>query len=231
MRTEAVLFDYGLTLVSFEYPTACLLDTLESVRPWLGEKAPPAEWLLFHVLHPLEVELDEYGENREIGYLDFYREAWRRAGIDLDRELAYRILDLEQRCWDRAVTVVPGALDLLDRLRARGIKLAICSNAPFPPEMMLRQVEANGIRSRMDAILFSSAVGWRKPAPELYRAALAELGVAPERAIHVGDKELEDYRGPLTVGMRAVVCTALARTHPPAEVPAISDLGELEAML
>ena len=231
MPTEAVLFDYGLTLVTFEYPTAALMGVLEHVRPWLGDDPPTAEWLMFHVLHPLEKELDGFGSDDEVDYLAFYRRAWRRAGLDLADDVLYRILDLEQRCWDDGVTVVPGALDLLDRLRRLGLLTGVCSNAPFPPEMMARQVAANGIAERMNAIVFSSAVGRRKPAPEPYLVAAAELGVEPAAILFVGDRPREDYHGPRAVGMRAVVCTALSRTPPEPGVPSIGSLAEVEALL
>ena len=231
MPTQAVLFDYGLTLVSFKYPTPCLLETLERVRDWLGPAPATAEWLLLHVLHPLESDLEGFGSDDEVDYLDFYRRAWQRAGLDLPAELLYRILDLEQQCWDSAVTVAPGALEVLDRVRAAGLRTGICSNAPFPPEMMLRQTRANGIAARMDAIVFSSAVGRRKPAPEPYRAALGELGLPAAAVLFVGDKVREDYEGPVSVGMRAVVCTALARSDPPPGIPRIGSLAELEGYL
>src|SRR5437660_4094782 len=89
MRTEAVLFDYGLTLVTFHYPTECLLEVLEKARPWLGADAPTADWLLFHVLHPLEEELDRLGSEEEVDYLDFYRRAWNRVGLDPPAETLY----------------------------------------------------------------------------------------------------------------------------------------------
>jgi HAD superfamily hydrolase (TIGR01509 family) len=231
MRTEAVLFDYGLTLVIFAYPTEALLEVMERVRPWLGEAPAPAEWLMFHVLHPLEEDLAAFGSMDEVDYLPFYRRAWQRAGLDLEDEVLYRILDLEQQCWDRAVTVAPGALDLLDRLRGRGLLTGICSNAPFPPEMLARQLAANGISDRMDAVVFSSAVGRRKPSPEPYLAAARELGVKPAAVLFVGDRRKEDYDGPRAVGMRAVLCTSLSREPNPAGVPAIGSLAELEGML
>ena len=233
MRTEAVLFDYGLTLVHFEYPTDALMGVLERIRPWLGKDAPSAEWLMFHVLHPLEEDLESLHSMEEVDYLAFYRRAWKQAGLELDDDLLYRILDLEQRCWDEAVKVAPGALPLLDRLRARGILTGICSNAPFPPEMMARQVAATGIGERMDAVVFSSAVGRRKPAPEPYLAAATELGVAPASILFVGDRVREDYEGPRAVGMRALLCTGLMRgkAEPAPGVPAIDSLDELEAHL
>jgi putative hydrolase of the HAD superfamily len=231
MRTEAVLFDYGLTLVTFEYPTTALVEVLETVRPWLGPEPPTAEWLLFHVLHPLEQDLDGFGSEDEIDYLDFYRRAWRRAGLTLSDDVLYRILDLEQRAWDRSVRLVPGALDVIDRLRARGLLTGICSNAPFPPEMMQRQLRATGLAERMDAIVFSSAVGRRKPSPEPYRAALAALGIPAERVLFIGDRVREDYEGPLAVGMRAAIVCPPFGPPPAAGVASIATLAGLESLL
>ena len=47
----------------------------------------------------------------------------------------------------------------------------------------------------------------------------------------MGDRYTEDYEGPRKLGMRAVLCTALAREQPPQGVPAIASLAELENLL
>jgi HAD superfamily hydrolase (TIGR01549 family) len=227
---RAVVFDYGLTLVTFSYPRQALLRVMSEVRPWLGPGAPDPETLMRDVLEPLEDALDGLGED-EVDYMDLYEAAWRRAGLDVKRGTLWRILDLEQRCWDRAVRLVPEALETLDRLRAGGLRLGLASNAPFPPVMLHRQLAATGIAGRLDAAVFSSEVGLRKPAPELHRAALERLEVAPEDALYVGDRVLEDYEGPRRIGMRAVLCTALARSAPPPGVPTIARLGELWSAL
>ncbi|MBO0684723.1 MAG: HAD family hydrolase [Candidatus Dormibacteraeota bacterium] len=223
---RAVLFDYGLTLVTFSYPRAELLRVLAEVRPWLGPAAPDPEWLMREVLDPLEEGLDAFGE-QEVDYLDYYERGWRRAGLDVPRETLWRILDLEQQCWDRSVQLAAGALDTLAALRSRGLRLAIASNAPFPPAMLHRQLRVNGLEERVDAAVFSSEVGWRKPAPELYQAALDRLGVTASEVLYVGDKQLEDYEGPRRLGMRALLCTELARRPPAAGIPTIARLGEL----
>jgi putative hydrolase of the HAD superfamily len=223
---RAVLLDYGLTLVTFTFPREELLAALDEARAWLGPGAPAAETLMRDVLEPLEDDLDTIGED-EVDYLAFYDRAWRRAGLDVPRDTLYRILDLEQRCWDRAVRLAPGALDALDALRARGLRTAVASNAPFPPEMMHRQAALTGIAARVDAVVFSSEVGRRKPAPELYRAALDRLGVPAAEALYVGDRPVEDYDGPSRLGMRAVLCTALARRPAGDGIPTIAGLGDL----
>lgn len=224
--TSAVLFDYGLTLVTFRYPREELVGAMEVARTWLGPDAPDAEMVVSKVLEPLEDDLATIGED-EVDYLAFYERAWLRAGLRVPRATLARILDLEQQCWDRAVRVAPDALETLERLRAQGIRTAVASNAPFPADLMRRQLGVTGIAERVDAVVFSSEVGRRKPAPELYQAALAQLGVEPADALYVGDRVVEDYEGPRRIGMRAVLCTALARTPAPAGVPAIGRLREL----
>jgi HAD superfamily hydrolase (TIGR01509 family) len=199
---------------------------MDEARRWLGPGAPDAETLLREVLEPLEEDLEKIGED-EVDYLAFYERAWRRAGLDVPPVTLLRILDLEQRCWDRAIRLAPDALETLDAMRARGLRTAVASNAPFPPELMRRQVALTGIADRVDAVVFSSEVGRRKPAPELYLVALDRLGVTPADALYVGDRRPEDYDGPRRLGMRAVLCTALARGAPGDGVPTIARLGDL----
>ena len=231
---EAVVFDYGHTLVTFEYPAAELSAVVERFRPAIAAAtrlpAPSAEAILEKVLLPLEALVENPGED-EVRYLDVFARAWRSAGIDLPDALLYEILDAEQLVWDGAARVDPVGLEVLSWLGADGFKRAVCSNAPFPPEMMVRQVTGNGIADAVDAVVFSSQVGRRKPAPEMYAAALEALGVEAKDALFVGDRVREDYEGPLSVGMRAVICTAHAAQSPGDGIPTIASLRELRRLL
>jgi len=233
-ETHGVLFDYGRTLVTFRYPTDDLLTVLREFRPRieqaLGVPAPEAETILDSVLLPLEEYIGSMSED-EVDYVAVYREAWQRAGLRLPDDLLHEILDAEQRCWDRAVEVDGDAAQVLGWLGERGIKRGVCSNAPFPPEMMRRQVRSNGIADLVDAIVFSSETGRRKPAPDLYLTALEAIGTAPEDTLFVGDRVREDYEGPRAVGMRAVVVTAHAEEEPRDGVPTIPSLAELRSLL
>ena len=229
-----VLFDYGRTLVTFRYPTDDLVAVLREFRPRieaaLGVPAPEAETLLEGVLMPLEEYIRSMSED-EVDYMDVYRDAWQRAGMRLPDDLLHEILDAEQRCWDDAVEVDADAVSMLTWLAGRGVKRGICSNAPFPPEMMRRQVRANGIEKLVDAVVFSSEIGRRKPSPELYLAALNAIGTSAVQTLFVGDRVREDYEGPVAVGMRAVVCTRHAEEEPRDGVPTIRSLAELRSLL
>jgi putative hydrolase of the HAD superfamily len=233
-RTEAVLFDYGRTLVTFDYPTEELLAVMRHFRPRiaaaLGVAAPEAQAILEKVLLPMEQYVGSIDED-EVDYMSVYRKAWAGAGMNLPDNLLHDILDAEQMCWDRAVKLDPDALQVLSWLGAHGIRRAVCSNAPFPPEMMRRQVGTNGISEKVDAVVFSSEVGRRKPAPEMYRAALDAIGVEPRHALFVGDRVREDYEGPRALGMRAVIFTAHTEELPPSGIPMIASLTDLLGLL
>jgi FMN phosphatase YigB (HAD superfamily) len=231
---RGVLFDYGRTLVTFEYPTDALLAVLREFRPRIesamGLPAPEADTILHDVLEPLEQYVNS-GSEDEVDYMDVYRDTWQRAGLSLPDGLLHEILDAEQRVWDGSVRVDGDAPRVLSWLGEQGIKRGICSNAPFPPAMMRRQMETNGISALVDAVVFSSDVGKRKPSAELYRAALEAVGTEPERTLFVGDRVREDYDGPIAVGMSAVIVTAHAAEPPPDGVPCIGSLAELPSLL
>jgi len=55
--------------------------------------------------------------------------------------------------------------------------------------------------------------------------------MAPAEALYVGDRVLEDFEGPRRLGMRAVLCTALARKPVRDRVPTIARLAELDKFI
>ena len=232
---DGVLFDYGRTLVTFTpYPKDKLLAVIRRYRPRIeaaiGVPAPEAETILRDVLHPLEAYVSSESED-EVDYNDVYRDTWHSAGMKLPDDLLHEILDSEQQVWDRSVRVDPDTHQVLDWLRAQGIRRGICSNAPFPPELMRRQMSSKGIAQMVDAIVLSSEVGKRKPSPELYRAALDAIGTKAEHTVFVGDRLREDYEGPRSVGMRAIIVLAHAEEPPPNGIPSINTLADLPDVL
>ena len=96
---------------------------------------------------------------------------------------------------------------LLETLRERGLKLGLVSNAIDPPDLLHRDLAELGVAERLDVAVFSSEVGRRKPDPAIFERALDALGVAPERALMVGDKVAIDVAGAKALGMHT--CQAL----------------------
>src|SRR5207247_2461061 len=80
---EAVLLDYGRTLVTFEYPKGRLLEVIERFRPAISEAigvpAPQAEQIMEDVLLPLEAGI-ESPDGDEVRYVDVHSGAGSRVG-------------------------------------------------------------------------------------------------------------------------------------------------------
>ncbi len=120
------------------------------------------------------------------------------AGLD-------RFLDAEHAAWRPARSLVDGAHALLESLRDRGLRLAVVANTwPEPARLVREELAELGVAERVDAIVLSGEVGKRKPDPEPFRRALAELGVEPSAALFVGDRLVDDVEGAAGVGMKTM---------------------------
>ena len=125
----------------------------------------------------------------------------------------------------------PGAFELLDWLAEEGVPTALVTNcAPDVPDVWPGTAWA----ARFDVAVFSCRIGVKKPAPEIYRAALDQLGVAATGAVFVGDGSDRELQGAAAVGLTPV----LVRNEVPvadgeaAEVAAtVADLAALPQVL
>ena len=127
------------------------------------------------------------------------------------------------RNWTR---LAPGTSDVLERLSAR-YDLAVVSNADGTIARLLKQI---GLARFFRSVTDSGVVGFQKPTPEIFHHALNSIGAAPEESVHVGDVYSIDYLGAQSVGMQAVLMDG-SGTYPDLNVPKISQLDELEALL
>ncbi|MFC8513891.1 HAD family hydrolase [Streptomyces sp. NPDC057257] len=127
----------------------------------------------------------------------------------------------------RSVRIDPHALDLLGRLRADGARLALLSNASSYSEEILDRV---GLRDRFDTVVLSYRVKLLKPDPEIYRLALAGLGLPAESVTFVGDGGDQELSGARKAGMRTVLVDRSLPHSESAKADAdhvVSDLAEV----
>lgn len=183
---EAVLFDWNDTLVHLEWDE----ELVESGhRAALGGDDPEftARWrdLLLgdgHGYRPYEELLAELGVEDPGGFIDREHEVWRPQ-----------------------YAVLASAAALLESLRDRGLKTGLVANSwPDPARILRADAETLGLAAHLDAMVFSGEVGVRKPAPEIFLCACAELGVDPAAALFAGDDLETDVRAAASLGMRTV---------------------------
>ena len=86
------------------------------------------------------------------------------------------------------VRTVPGARQLLGRLRQAGYPIGLVSNVRHEGSTAIRDLlERQGWGRTFRSVVLSSDLPFAKPSPEPIRRCLAELGVPGRRAVHVGD--------------------------------------------
>jgi HAD superfamily hydrolase (TIGR01549 family) len=125
------------------------------------------------------------------------------AGIDQDlvQELLPRLWE-EHVAWNLYSRVPEGLGDALDTLRATGVHVAIVSNSEGMLEALFEKL---GILRHFDAVFDSSKLGFEKPDPRIFEAALARFQVPASRALHLGDTFATDVVGARAAGMRAAL--------------------------
>lgn len=110
---------------------------------------------------------------------------------------------------------------VLRALRGKGYRIAVVSNFDSRLPGIL---DALGIREQMDAVVYSSEAGSAKPDPVIFQRALDALGVAPERAIHIGDNPRADLDGASAAGLAGLLIQR--GRWPVAAAQTIRNLGE-----
>jgi putative hydrolase of the HAD superfamily len=111
----------------------------------------------------------------------------------------------------------PGAVDTLKKLRDDGFKIGLITVCSEDIETLWPESEFAGL---FDAEIFSSSFGASKPDPRIYLACCAQLGVAPEDAVFVGDGANDELAGARRVGMEAILI------HRPGEDPLWPEVRE-----
>jgi putative hydrolase of the HAD superfamily len=191
-RIEAVITDFGGVL------TSPLVDSFVSATQASGISLEDLGKAMAAVaerdgINPL-VEL-ETGRLTESAF-------FARLSDQLSDQRGSRVeLDGFGEVWFEQLKPNEALIAYMRELRARGYKLAICTNN-------VREWEARWqamvpIDEIFDVVVDSAFVGTRKPEPEIYRITLERLGATPDATLFIDDTEV-NCDGARQLGMAAV---------------------------
>jgi REG-2-like HAD superfamily hydrolase len=207
---RALSFDFYNTLCHFTPPReerqaqAAAAHGVAVSAERLREAYVEAEhfWTLENARWPIALR---EGDERTAFYATYEQHLFAAAGVLVPPDLALRIYRTYSEL-PRQLALFDDALPALQRARALGLGVAIVSNTD---RNLAAECETLGLAAHIDALICSCDVGCEKPAPEIFHAALAQLGVTPAEALHVGDQYHSDIVGARRVGMRAVLLDRL----------------------
>jgi putative hydrolase of the HAD superfamily len=124
------------------------------------------------------------------------------------RLVSGEIEELAQVWWDAYephVGFYKDVTETLQALKSRGLKVGLISNTLWPAYILKEELVRRGHSRWFDLMLFSPEVGFRKPSRRIFRRALRELRIKGREAAYVGDRLVEDVRGPQRVKMLAIL--------------------------
>lgn len=156
------------------------------------------------------------GKERIEHYIERYQQGFPwpvdRAGFiaDLHRAKTRIFQDLLGR---GAIPLRPGVERLLGEARAQGVRLAIATTTtPENVEMLLRHGGSRDLNGWFEVVAAGDQVAAKKPAPDVYRLALARLGLRPAACLAIEDSHL-GVAAALGADIRALVVTCTGYTR------------------
>ena len=98
--------------------------------------------------------------------------------------------------------LVPGAKELIDRLRERRFRIGVLSNG-FK-EVQYNKLRSSGLDNLIDVVVLSDEIDVNKPDTRLFRHAEKRAGIDSSHCIMIGDNTDTDILGALRSGWRAI---------------------------
>jgi putative hydrolase of the HAD superfamily len=142
-----------------------------------------------------------------------------------DTQVRDRLVESTRRSANWRV-IRPGTRELLKRLGQR-YPLAVISNADGKIEDVLKR---SGIADCFATITDSGLVGYEKPHPAIFQAALQAMDAKPQESLYVGDVYSVDYLGATQARLQAVLID-VSGAYREMNVPRVESLEELEDWL
>jgi putative hydrolase of the HAD superfamily len=134
--------------------------------------------------------------------LDQYREGQLRLyGVTRPEVVARGLQILEEEADD--IRFFDGVCETLLSLKRRGLMLGVITDTSLSLHVKLGWFERGGFGEVWDSVVSSKEIGIRKPSPEIYLAALKQLGLSSNEAAFVGHKKTE-LDGAHAVGLKTI---------------------------
>jgi putative hydrolase of the HAD superfamily len=140
--------------------------------------------------------------------LAYWRAVGALVGADVDESTSTRLTKIDTTGW---LTADRSTVELLEELRATGLRLALLSNAPAS---FARAAEGQPWTRLFDHLLFSGDLGAVKPDAEIWAILLDRLGAAAADCVFYDDRQV-NIDGAVAAGLTAKLWTnaADARAH------------------
>jgi len=203
---KAVFFDFFNTLVNYQPPREQVYTKICSENGIHVEPRALAKPLMLSDLFWRDEErhspIDKRTPQEQAAFWSEYIiRAFKGAGVQIDRDLALKILlEMKKIKWD--FVTYDDTITTLAALKDRNLTLGLISNAG---KNMDKTYEELGLLKYLDFYVTSFEVGYDKPQPEIFLAALQKAQLKAEETAYIGDQYDIDVVGARGVGIKAIL--------------------------
>ena len=203
---KAVFFDFYNTLVGYDPPqeeleARVLKDFGIDVSPEIFRRSLViADEFIYREHARLSIS-KRSKEERGALYAQYQGIILKEAGIDPSPQLIAGILGKLLKL-DLKLVLFADVMPALAHLRGLGLILGLISNVDRDITPICQGL---GLSAMLQVVVTSQEVGFNKPQPEIFQAALKQTKIKPSEAIYVGDQHQVDVVGANAAGMRGIL--------------------------
>ena len=221
----AVSFDFFNTLATHRHDRGRGALVMEYFRTQGWESAPWEHAALYDIfaVHGHEFVPTMCGMELKEFSARVARTLFHRLQVAVDHSAAdthgvelWRILGPEH------LAPFPESATVLGELRAAGYRLAVVSNWQHGLSAFCH---ALGFGPQLEVVVASAEIGAAKPDGRIFAEACRQLALPPDRILHVGDSEADDFASAHAAGLKALwLRRDLKRAASSGEIRSLSDV-------
>jgi putative hydrolase of the HAD superfamily len=217
MKIRAIIFDLDNTLIDFmKFKKACISASVDAmISKGLNISKKDAIDMIFQIYN-------EYG----MEYQKIFEPFLQKAKGEVDMRLLATAVSAYRKEKRKFMKPYPNVIPTLKKLRAKGIKLAILTDAPkFQAYTRLADLD---LLYEFNPIICFEDTYEKKPHPAPFKKMLKELNLKPEQVLMVGDMPDRDIKGAKAVGMKTCLAKYGLVDHvKPGKIKADYEIGEI----
>jgi len=198
---KAIFFDFGDTLASTNPP---YLIRLALAFRDCGYHVSDDDFESAYLKTDYEVH-KKYMERGTISPLEyrewFFPKLCKHLSLKGESKMIRERIRTALRGIDYTRSALPGAIELIELLKDRGLILGVISNNDGTTQEKCEEV---GIKNYFDIIADSTNLGFVKPDSRIFQFVLEKLNISSSEALHIGDLYGSDVLGGLNAGLDVI---------------------------
>lgn len=153
----------------------------------------------FTYIKESEAELKKKEECPEIDLAQVFRRLFEEKGVSVDDATIAAFMKMFRVVSTKFVRLYDGVIDFLEKLKKRGKKIYLLSNAQS--NFTRPELSYLGLEPYFDGILISSEEGCKKPGKRFYQTVLERYHLDPKESIMIGNDSVSDIEGAYGAGL------------------------------